>query len=63
MLLILDRRIYISLLTSLISYIIIKRKNVSTNVNVLDIRYLKRSRLKDNALSFDIAIFNILLAS
>ena len=58
-----DRRIYTSLLTSLVSYIIIKRKNVSINANILDIRYLKKSRSKDNALSFDITISNILLAS
>ena len=30
---------------------------------MLDIRYLKRSRLKDNASSFDIAISNISLTS
>ena len=58
-----DRRIYTSLHVSLVFYIMIKRKNVSANAIVLDIRYFKKSRLKDNALSFDIAISNISLAS
>ena len=61
MLLIVDRRIYnsflISLYISFISYTIIKRKNVSTNINVLDMRYFKMSRPRDNAsVSSDIAI-------
>ena len=57
--LILDRRIYIPSAF----YTIIKRKNVSADANVLDIRYLKRSRLKGNASSSDIAISSISLAS
>ena len=42
----------------------VKRKNVSTNANVLDMRYLKRSRPRDNALtSSDIAVPGTPLAS
>ena len=41
-----------------------KRKNVSADANVLDMRYLKRSRLKGTApVSFDIAISDTSLAS